>query len=61
VSKRWQERAIQVALWITVFPVMLLGGIVLIGMLIESRAQYDEQHDRCLKNATNGYEIRECH
>ena len=59
--KRWQELTLRIALWVTVFPAMLIGLLLLVGMMIDGYAQYDEQHDRCLKHATNGYEIRECH
>lgn len=39
---------------------LALGLIVLFGMMIEDIGQRDEEHDRCLKNAINGYEIRQC-
>ncbi len=38
-----------------------VGIVVLVGMMIDSRAEYDQQHDACLKQATNGYEIQKCH
>ena len=44
--------------------VALVGALALItivGMVIESRGTYVEDHERCLKHATNGYEIEQCH
>jgi hypothetical protein len=38
-----------------------LALIVIVGMVIESRVAYVEDHERCLKQATNGYEIEQCH
>ena len=37
-----------------------LALIVIVGMMIESRGTYVEDHGRCLKQATNGYEIERC-
>ena len=53
-------------LWLTIVlgvifvPPLFLAGVMLIGVMIDSRAAYDQQHDQCLKHAINGYEIREC-
>jgi hypothetical protein len=38
-----------------------LALIVIVGMVIESRGTYVEDHERCLKQAINGYEIEQCH
>ena len=46
--------------WGVVFPAMLIGGLWLLGSIGVGVGRYNEEHDRCLKNATNGYEIREC-
>jgi hypothetical protein len=49
--------------WIVGAPLaiaMFLVLVVILGLMIDGIGQYDEQHDRCLKNATNGYEIKEC-
>ena len=40
---------------------MFIGGVIILGMIIEGVGERDQQHDQCLKHATNGYEIRECH
>lgn len=39
---------------------LFLAVIFVIGAGIERQAQISEQTDRCLKQATNGYEIRQC-
>ena len=41
-------------------PPMLLGVLMVVGMMIEVIGQHNEEHERCLKRATNGYEIRQC-
>ena len=41
--------------------VLFCGVIIVVGLMIDSRAEHDQQHDACLKQATNGYEIRQCH
>jgi len=49
--------------WIAIgiiLPPALLGAMTLLGLVIDIAAQHSEQHDRCLKQATNGYEIRAC-
>jgi len=37
-----------------------VGVILIIGQIIEVQTQRISDHDRCLRNATNGLEIREC-
>ena len=39
---------------------MAVGMVLLLGLMMETAAENSEQHDRCLKQATNGYEIRRC-
>jgi hypothetical protein len=39
------------------FALALMG---LFGLAIERIGETKEERDRCLKTATNGYEIREC-
>jgi hypothetical protein len=61
----WRER-MGIALfygvmWGAVFPAMLIGGLMLIGMVLDGWAVGSAAHDACLKHATNGYEIRACH
>lgn len=40
---------------------LLLAVIGLLGVMIDTTAKRNTSHDRCLKHATNGYEIWECH
>ena len=59
----WPERAEIVAVWIAsgvVGLAMVIGTIFILGLMIENVGQYHEEHDRCLKLATNGYEIKQC-
>ena len=44
-----------------IVPMGFFAIVMFIGVMIDSRGEYDTQHDRCLKTATSGYEIRECH
>lgn len=60
----WRER-IGIVLfyavgWGVVFPAMLVGMLMLVGMIGEGITQHKTEHDRCLKQATNGYEIKQC-
>lgn len=62
-EKTWSERA-----WTVVCNI--LAGIVGLGMFavvlfvlgsgVERITEYKSDHDRCLKNATNGLEIKQC-
>lgn len=59
----WGERAQAAACFVaaSVFGVgMFLGAIVVLGMMIDAASHRQEQHDRCLRKATNGYEIKQC-
>lgn len=49
--------AVLITITVTVGAVMVLG---LIGAAVEGVADWQVEHDRCLKHATNGYEIRRC-
>jgi len=49
--------------WVVVVPVAAVGAIILLGVLglaIDTVSEDRIQHDRCLKQATNGYDIRRC-
>lgn len=62
-EKTWGERvqtAIAFALASVFGIAMFFGAIMVLGMMIDTAAHRQEQHDRCLKNATNGYEIERC-
>jgi hypothetical protein len=60
----WKERIFLVLLyafgWCIVFPAMLIATLLVLGAMIEGIAHDKQQHDSCLKHATNGYAIREC-
>ncbi len=59
----WRERAgivlFHVIMWGGVFPAMLISGLLLIGALGEGVSHHNAEHDRCLKHAINGYEIKQ--
>lgn len=58
--KRCHEIILNIVMWLTVFPAMLFGLIMVLGMLIDTVAENSEQHDRCSKRAVNVYEIKKC-
>jgi hypothetical protein len=62
-EKTWGERA-QTAIAFTaacvVGLIMVFGVLMTLGQMIEVASWRSEQHDRCLKSATNGYEIKQC-
>ena len=61
----WRERLGIVffngVMWGILFPVMLIGGLALVGGVLDGISAGSAAHDSCLKHATNGYEIRACH
>ena len=38
----------------------VIAIMTLVGMMMETAANRNEDHDRCLKHATTGYEIEKC-
>jgi phosphate/sulfate permease len=59
----WSERAGMVAVWIVASAVglaMAIGVLFVIESSIDGITQHIIEHDRCLKQATNGYEIKRC-
>lgn len=56
----WKETLITITLGAIVVPPLLVLLLWLVGGAIETVAKHSEEHDRCLKQATNGYEIRQC-
>jgi Tfp pilus assembly protein PilN len=62
-EKTWGERA-QTALCMSVAFVvglaMFLGVVLLLGQIMDVQTQRIEDHERCLKHATNGYDIQQC-
>jgi hypothetical protein len=62
-EKTWGERAQTVLANILVGLMglgMLFGVLWVLGRMIDHADQYSVEHDRCLKNATNGLEIKRC-
>lgn len=61
----WRERlgiaVFYSLMWGGVFPAMIIGALLLLGRFDDANVAYHIQHDRCLKQATNGYEIQKCH
>lgn len=59
----WPERGCKVLIWLLA-GAFFVGGIVaffvVFGMMMEGASQRSEDHDRCMKHATNGYEIERC-
>ena len=52
---------ILIACVLSIFVVPMLFGLLWLTVsAIEGIGLHRMEHDRCLKNATNGYEIREC-
>jgi hypothetical protein len=62
-EQTWSERA-QTALANLLATViglaMFVGAIVVIGECLDGVSRYKSEHDRCLKQATNGYDIKRC-
>lgn len=59
----WREVPF-ILLWklfgVVVVIAMLVAALTVFGMMMDGAAQRSEEHDRCLKHATNGYEIERC-
>lgn len=58
--KRWQEIVLIAVISAVAVPVLLIAALGVIGMTIEGYGEHLERRDRCLKAATNGYEIERC-
>lgn len=60
----WKERAgivcFQFVMWGVIFPTLLIVAAIIFGAIMDGVTRYNTEHDRCLKRATNGYEIRAC-
>ena len=60
----WWERTQAAVSFLAACAVCLAGAFVFIvfvlGPTIDVADQRREEHDRCLKRATNGYEIKKC-
>lgn len=55
-----RQQILGIIMAIVLMPPMLLGMLMMLGMVIEGIGQHNEQHDRCLKAAKTGYEIKQC-
>lgn len=49
-----------VVMSIIFLPPMLLAVLWVFGAAVEGVAKHSEDRERCLRNATNGLEIRDC-
>lgn len=38
----------------------IIAIMFVVAVIVENMSDNDEAHDRCLKHATNGYEIKQC-
>jgi hypothetical protein len=59
----WPERGCKVLVWVlggVFFVSAIVAFFVVLGMMGDNYAQRSEEHDRCMKQATNGYEIERC-
>lgn len=59
----WGERIVKIGLFFagTAFVIVgVIAALAFFGMMMEGVGRYNSEHDRCLKNATNGYEIKQC-
>jgi hypothetical protein len=61
MTERGKEIICTVALGIVVIPIGFAAFVFLLGSMIERETEYSQQNDACLRHATNGYEIRQCH
>lgn len=59
-SQRLRLCALWLLLWGVAFPALLIGGLWLLGAVMDGVSRHKTEHDRCLKRATNGYEIKQC-
>ena len=59
----WKERITMIFVGVIsamVGMIMFIGIILVLGLMIEGTERYNTEHDQCLKDATNGYEIKQC-
>lgn len=55
-----KETILTILLSIILVPPLFLAALMVVGLMIDGVAETRTEHDRCLKHATNGYEIRQC-
>jgi hypothetical protein len=59
----WPERTQIVLAWTIASAIglaMAVAALVVLGSIGDGVSRYNSEHERCLKNSTNGYEIRQC-
>lgn len=59
----WKERCYQAGIWLVLLGATGVGLVfilLLFGQAVDVATQRSIEHDRCLKRATNGYEIQQC-
>jgi len=54
------ERIVFTIATIILVPPMFILVLMVVGMMIEGIGEHKEMRERCLKQATNGYEIERC-
>lgn len=57
------ERFVKIALWLlgaVAVIVMFLALMALIATIVDNAADRSIEHERCMKQATNGHEIEQC-
>lgn len=62
-EKTWGERGQTVLCWIIACAIclgMCIGGLLVLGSMMDGADRYNSEHRRCLKHATNGLEIERC-
>lgn len=59
----WHERFVKLFLWMGGAIFVAVGFIAMMALfatIVDNAAQRNVDHDRCMKHATNGYEIERC-
>ena len=56
----WLEWILNVTIGTVVIVVLFFGAFWVLAITIEGISEHNEARDRCLKRATNGYEIERC-
>lgn len=57
---KWWQRIACVLVMFVVVVALFVFAMVGFGILIEGIGQQQAEHDKCLRHATNGLEIKEC-
>ncbi len=63
-TANWRQRAFLIVLngvlWGVVFPAMVIGALIVLGMIIEGATERRENLDACQKRAETPYEYHQC-